>query len=129
MASLRWSLYDGGATRARLRVARELGVQARVQEDLLREQIALQVRLAVSRLAAARQKKTLSQGAVELAGESLRILADRYAEGLVPLVELLEAEDALTRARFREAAARREMFVADSLVRLAVGGWSEGGRS
>ena len=129
MASLRWSLYDGGATRARLRVARELGVQARVQEDLLREQIALQVRLAVSRLAAARQKKTLSQGAVEMAGESLRILADRYAEGLVPLVELLEAEDALTRARFREAAARREMFVADSLVRLAVGGWSEGGRS
>ncbi len=129
MASLRWSLYDGGATRSRLREAREAGLQARLQEDLLREQIALQVRMAVSRLATARQKKTLSRGAMDMAQESLRIVVDRYAEGLVPLVQLLEAEDALTRARFREASARRELLVADSLVRLALGRWSEGGAS
>ena len=58
---------------------------------------------------------------MQLARESLRMIEDRYQEGLTPLVELLEAENALTRARTREVGARRDLFVARSGLDLAVG--------
>jgi outer membrane protein len=126
MATFRWALYDGGATKARLMQTRETEEATRVQEELLRQEIALQVRQAVTRLATARENQALSLEAVGMAEESLRIVADRYAEGLVPLVQLLETESALTRARFREAGARHEQFVAASYVDLAVGLKQEG---
>lgn len=120
MATLRWSIFDGGATRSRVRQAGAAGTIARLEQDLLRQRIALEVRQALSRKTIAGEKLSLAGQAAGMARESLRIVADRYAEGLAPLVQLLEAEDALTRARFRQVAARREQFVADSWLDVVV---------
>ena len=46
---------------------------------------------------------------------------DRYREGLTTLVELLDAETALTRARTREVATLRDLAMSEAALRLAVG--------
>jgi outer membrane protein TolC len=51
----------------------------------------------------------------------LEIVEDRYREGLTTLTELLDAETALTRARLRRLAARRDLFLARASLDLATG--------
>jgi outer membrane protein TolC len=121
LATFRLRLYDGGTTRARLLRAREQQRKVETMKELLEEEIALEVRRALTGCSTARQRLVETEQAVELARESLRIVQDRYQEGLVPLVDLLEAEDALTRARSRQVAASRDLFVARSGLDLAVG--------
>jgi len=121
MATFRISIYDGGDTRARVAQAREGHRQLELTRDLLEEEIALEVLRASTGYSTAQQRLVETRKAVQLARESLRMIEDRYQEGLSPLVELLEAENALTRARTREVAARRDLFVARSGLDLAVG--------
>jgi outer membrane protein TolC len=121
LATFRISIYDGGDTRARVAQAREGQRQLELTRELLEEEIALEVRRAATGYSTARQRLVETRKAVQLARESLRMIEDRYQEGLTPLVELLEAENALTRARTREVAARRDLFVARSGLDLAVG--------
>jgi outer membrane protein TolC len=121
MATFRISIYDGGDTRARVAQAKEGHRQLELTRELLEEEIALEVRRASTGYSTAQQRLVETRKAVQLARESLRMIEDRYQEGLTPLVELLEAENALTRARTREVAARRDLFVARSGLDLAVG--------
>jgi len=121
MATFRISIYDGGDTRARVAQAREGHRQLELTRELLEEEIALEVLRASTGYSTAQQRLVETRKAVQLARESLRMIEDRYQEGLTPLVELLEAENALTRARTREVGARRDLFVARSGLDLAVG--------
>ena len=59
---------------------------------------------------------------MRLGEEGLRIVSDRYREGLTTLVELLDAEASLTRARAREVAARRDVMVSRAALDLALKG-------
>lgn len=118
---LRWPLFDGFATRARVRRAREQAREAEVGVDLLAESVALEVRQAHSELRAAGQRLEQSAQSVGLARRSLAIVEDRYKEGLTTLPELLDAETALTTARLREVAARRDVLLARASLDLAIG--------
>jgi outer membrane protein len=89
--------------------------------DLLGRVVDLDTRRAWHDVRAARQSLEQSRRAVALAGESLRIVQDRYREGLTTLVELLDAETALTRARTREVASRRDLLLSQAGLKLAVG--------
>lgn len=88
---------------------------------LLAEQIGLEVRRAHSELTAAGERRIQATNSTALAEKSLTIVQDRYAEGLATLVELLEAETSLTRARAREVEAERDLIVATATLQLAVG--------
>ncbi len=121
MASVGLTLFDGGATRAQVRRGlAEAKARERMQEQL-HEEIALEVRRAWADGATARARLEQARGAAGLARESLRMVEDRYREGLAPLVELLDAETARTRARAREVEALRDLVVASSALELAVG--------
>ena len=114
-------VFDGFATRQRVAKARQESFQRREGAALLAQQIGLEVRRAHSELIAAGERRIQATRSTALAARSLTIVQDRYSEGLATLVELLEAETSLTRARAREVEAERDLIVATSTLQLAVG--------
>jgi outer membrane protein TolC len=121
MASLSFNVSDGGATRARVRRGLAEAAAREAMQGQLQEEIGLQVRRAWTDRTAASQRLVHAEAATALAGESLKIVEDRYQEGLAPLVELLDAETARTRARTRAVQALRDLVVATSALDVAVG--------
>lgn len=117
----RFKLYQGGGTRARVRQAIERESRARHEHRLLEQSIELEVRRAFHDRRSAAKRLEQASRAAEMADEGLRIVRDRYAEGLTTLVELLDSETRLTRARTRAIAARRDVLLTDARLDLAVG--------
>jgi len=116
----RWRVFGAGAA-ARLRRAEAQAEQARRMRELAVEGAGLEVRRAWYRMEAAGKSRERSRLDVERAVASLAIVRDRYSEGLANLVELLDAENALTRARTREVETLRDYRMADAALRLAAG--------
>jgi len=121
MAAFRWSIFKGSETRARVTQANGAIRRAERAQELLRQSVSLDVIEAYHGLEAARKSLTVSRRAVEQGREGLRIVEDRYRGGLTTLVDLLEAETSLTRARAREVAAGRDVLVSRAALDLAVG--------
>lgn len=118
---IRVPLFDGFETRARVRRAQEESKEIGERAELLARGVALEVRRAHSELRAAGQRLEQAGLSVGLARRSLTIVEDRYKEGLVTLPALLDAETALTEARLRDVAARRDVLLARAGLDLAVG--------
>jgi outer membrane protein TolC len=114
-------IYQGKQSRARVARAEARTREAQRMRDLLRQSIDLETRRAFYDVRASRKSLEQSRRAVDLARESLRSVQDRYREGLTTLVELLDAETALTRSRTREIATLRELIVSQANLELAVG--------
>jgi outer membrane protein TolC len=120
-AGIRWTAFDGFATRSRARRAGFEAEAARAMHDQLAERISLQVRRSYLDLKAAAERRTQAERASTLGERNLEIVRDRYREGLATLVELQESESASTRARARSVAALRDLLVARAGLELAVG--------
>jgi outer membrane protein TolC len=118
---LKWTAFDGRGTRARVQKAREQAEQARRMRSLLGQSAGLEIRQAWHDLEAARKRIDRAGRAAEMSRESLRIVQDRYREGLTTLVELLDAQTRLTEARMREVAATRDAILASARLDLAAG--------
>jgi len=117
----RFTIFDGKGNGSRVRRAQQEQLAAGRTRDMLRQSIDLEVRRAFHGLRASRKRLEQSGQAASLAEESLRIVRDRYQEGLTTFVELLDVETALTRARTRTIAARRDVLVSEARLDLAVG--------
>lgn len=120
-AGVKWTAFDGFATRSRVRKARHQADAAQAMREQLAERISLQVRRSYLDLSAAAERRTQAQRASALGERNLEIVRDRYREGLATLVELQESESASTRARARGVAALRDLLVARAGLELAVG--------
>jgi outer membrane protein TolC len=114
-------IYDGKEAKGQVRRAEAEARKASQMHDLLRESVSLETRQAFYDLRASRKSLEQAARAVDLARESLRMIQDRYREGLANLVELLDAETSLTRARTREVGTRREMLLNHAKLELATG--------
>jgi outer membrane protein TolC len=121
LVGVRIPLFEGNDARAAVAGAEAGARAARGRTELLRRSVELETRSAYHNVDAARKSLEQSRGAVDLARESLRMVRDRYREGLTTLVELLDAETALTRARTREVAALRALLLSRAGLDLAVG--------
>ena len=75
---------------------------------------------AVLRQSATERLRT-ARSAVGLAEEALRIVRERYGEGMAVMVELLGAEAAHTAALGARAAAAHDLALADAALDLATG--------
>ena len=121
LISARFTLFDGGARRAREdRAAAELRAAEAASRALLNG-IALEVRQAREGQKSAARRLETAAAAEGLARRSLDIVRDRYREGLAPLVELLGAEASLTAAQTRQLEARRALLLARTELALAIG--------
>ncbi len=114
-------VFEGNETRAKS--ARAAADRARVEayRRALDEGIRLEVRSALAHRASAAERLRTAEAAASLAAEALRIVRERYAEGMAVMVELLGAEAADTAARGNRAYAAHDLALARAAVDLASG--------
>ena len=119
-ASLTFNFFDPGRS-ARIGKARAAESMAAAEQEHLANQIRLEVARAYQQQASARERLVVAGQAIDQAAETLRIVQNRYREGLTTITEVLRAETALVRARLNLVAARYDHYVSYAHVLLSIG--------
>ena len=114
-------LFDGLETSSRIQRARSDREKAEAYRDSMTEGIRLEVRAAWADLVSASERLGVAETALGQADEALRVVRERYTEGMAVMVELLGAEAARTSARGNQAAATRDLALARAALDLATG--------
>ncbi|MGC8916142.1 MAG: TolC family protein [Thermoanaerobaculum sp.] len=118
MAVVGANLFAGGADKAALAAAR---AEARAGAEQLRiatEGVALEVRQAFVEAQVAVSRVETARKALRAAAEVERVTTERFRQGVVKMIDLLDADTARREAETRELVARAEAHLA--LMRLAV---------
>jgi len=119
-ASVTFNLFDAGRN-ARIAEARAAASLAASQQEHLANQIRFEVVRAYQQYVSARERLKVAERIIAQAGEALRIVQDRYQEGLTTITEVLRAETTLTRARLNVLTVRHDYYVGYASVLLATG--------
>ncbi len=114
-------LFDGFMRENALRTARAKQDKVREQEILVRQQVTKDIHEAVLMLAVAEKNIEASRKGQEQAEEQFRITQERYASGRGIQLEVLDAQTALTRARFNAVAALADHQTAMAMWLKATG--------
>lgn len=120
-ASVRWSVFEGGRRKARIRAAaaRAEGLDASRRETALG--IRLDVTEAYVRLSDASARHTVAQEAVTHAEENLRLVKNQFEGGMATVTRYLDAERDMNAARVREISARYQGNEAQANVGRSLG--------
>lgn len=119
--NLRWSLWNGGETRARVQQARFAASRAEALRRRCDSAIHLEVLKAYLDLNAAAQRMEVASAAAAEAEEAHRIIQNRHEAGLTTVTELLRSETALATARTRHLTAVYDHRVAGAALEYAAG--------
>ncbi len=103
--SLRWNLFNGFQDRLRIQQSEHALRQTQAERRRTESLIRLQVHKAYADWKAAGERIQVTQAAVAMAEESLRITRNRYEAGMTNVTDLLRNETALLEARNRYLAA------------------------
>ncbi len=118
IAVARWRVLDGGADRAAARAARFEAEAAAEDVERFAEGVALEVRQAFEEVRTEWLRHRTAQRALAAAQESERITRERFASGVVKMIDLLDASTARREAETRELVARARAI--EAALRLAV---------
>ena len=117
---VQWDLWDGWATRGKVREA-EAGLQtAREEERKLRLALNFEIEQARRNLSAADERLLVGAKTVEQATQSAEITRHRFEQGTALPTQLLDAESALVAARVRRAQAEADQRIAVAALRQAL---------
>ena len=118
---LRWSIFDGGNKIARWKEAKATvdAAKARVRDSELT--IWQQVEQAYVSVNEAEERIGAAQKAVESAQENFRLFQGRFDAGVGNIIELTDAQLALTQAQSTEAQALADFRIAISRLERAMG--------
>ena len=119
--ALSFPLWDGGGTTARVRQARTQVESAQASYDSAKQQVGLEVQQAYLNILEADQRAATAEKLVAQAEENYRIARGRYESGVGPMIDVVDAETALTAARTDYAQARYDAQVTRARLDLAVG--------
>jgi outer membrane protein TolC len=119
--TLRWDLWNGGETKARVDQARFAEARAEAMRKHADSAIHLEVRTAYLDLTAAAQRVEVASAAAAEAEEGHRIIRNRHQAGLITVTELLRCEVALATARTRRLAAVYDHRIAIAALEHAAG--------
>ncbi|MCX6598621.1 MAG: TolC family protein [Acidobacteria bacterium] len=119
--TLKWTPFQAGADRARVRAATERIAGVKANQRALDSRIALEVMQGGEAVQSAQARVAASSAAVEMAAESLRITKNRYEAGLATVTELLRAETAQAEASLRLLAAQHDVRVSEVALEAARG--------
>jgi len=119
--TLRWQLWNGGKTKARVEQARFAESRAEALRKHADSAIHLELRKAYLDLSAAAQRVEVASAAAAEAEEAHRIIQNRHQAGLITVTELLRSEVALAAARMRRLAAVYDHRVAAAALEHAAG--------
>ena len=106
---------------ARMAEARHAEVRAQAEREGLERAIEVEVRAAMARLDAARERERVGQAALMQARESQRIVRDRYDGGLATISDVLRAAGAVLDAESRATAAQADVILEAVALDRAVG--------
>ena len=120
--SLRVPVFDGGRRDARRAEAASQYRQERIRTTDLKDQIDLDVRVALDSLASAEEQVKVAQEGLELAGNELNQARRRYAAGVANSLEVTDAQTRLERARDNRTAALYNHNLARIDLAQATGG-------
>jgi outer membrane protein TolC len=115
------SLWNWGATRARVAQARARAEQTRLNLDKARDGVALEVRQAFLKMGEAEKNVAVSEKAVVSAQESYRTTKERYREGVGTNTDVLDAETALATAEANRYQALFDFNIAVARLEKAIG--------
>jgi outer membrane protein TolC len=120
-AVVQLDLYSGRRTSSQVAAAKSAlaGTKARYDEAVL--QVRVETQSAFYQAQSAWQSIAVARAAVDQADEGLRIVANRYAGGLLTIVDLLDAQVALQQARTQVFRALHNYKVARIDLALASG--------
>lgn len=119
-ASLTFNLFDGGR-HARITQARAAKTMATAEQQHLANQIRLEIIQSYQEYRSALERLKVVTRTIDQASETLRIVRNRYREGLTTITEVLRAENALVRARMNLIGARYEHYIGYARLLLASG--------
>ncbi|MFZ0061908.1 MAG: TolC family protein, partial [Pyrinomonadaceae bacterium] len=119
-ASVTVNVFDAGR-KARIDQARAAEAIAQAEQEQLANQINFEVVRSYQEFVSARERLLVVAQTTAQASEVLRIVQDRYHEGLTTITEVLRAQLALVRARTDVETARHNHYVAYANVLLATG--------
>jgi outer membrane protein TolC len=114
-------LFDGLLRENALKTAKSKLERAVQGEGLVRQQIAKDVNQAALMLSAADKGVAAGRSGLELAEEDFRVVRERFESGRGIQVEVLDAQVALTRARFNIVNALAEYHGAQAMWLRAIG--------
>jgi outer membrane protein len=120
-ATLTWSLYQGGLTRAQVSEARANLDVATAQRDAVRQQVTLDVDTARLAVRAAKASLLAANDAVVNAREQLRLAEGRYRTGAGSSIELSDAQLAATNAEAQAVQADYQLATARAQLLAALG--------
>jgi outer membrane protein TolC len=103
--SVRVPIFDGGRRDARRAESRSLYRQEQVRTRDLKDQIGLEVRLALDALRSADEQVAVAKEGLSLAGSELNQARRRYDAGVASGIEVTDAQTRLERARDNHVAA------------------------
>jgi outer membrane protein TolC len=120
-AQVQMNLFRGFADSARMAEARYAHVRAQAELEGLDRAIEVDVRAAMARLDAARERERVGQAALTQARESQRIVRDRYEGGLATIGDVLRAAGAVLDAESRATGAQVDVIIEAVALDRAVG--------
>lgn len=120
-AGLRWNLFNGMETKAKVAETRHRLAVAEAQKRHAESGVRFEVRRAWLEWNAVKERLALASASVAEAEESLRITRDRYENGLSTVTDLLRTETALLGARTGYLAALYEQRLAAARLEAAQG--------
>ena len=116
-----WTLFDGFATRGRVRSAQAQVAQAQAQLEGTRQQVEADVRTAFYDLQLARETLPPLASTVRLATEAQNLSSRNFDAGLSSQLDVLQTRVDLTRTRVGELAARLRYHQALARLERAIG--------
>lgn len=119
--TLNWPLLEGGLTRAQVRSAEAQVARAQADRDALRQAIRVQVEEARLSVISAQAVLEASQEAINAARQRLALAEGRYEAGVGSIIELGDAQLALTQAEAQHVQAQYGLSLARTSLMQAVG--------
>jgi outer membrane protein len=119
-AGLTYNIFDRSRS-ATLDQARAAQSMALAEQEHLSNQIRLEVVRAFQQYISVRERMKLAAGVVTQAQEALRIVQDRYHEGLTTITEVLRAQTALVRTRQNLLGARYDYYLGYAQILIVSG--------
>ncbi len=119
--SVTWPLFDGGRTQAGTAEAAASAEAARQRLAEFDSLLALDIRQRLLELESGRAAIAAAEDAVRSAEEARRVVAERFAVGVVTNTEVLDAEVALLQAELDRTRAMANVRLAEARLARAVG--------
>ncbi len=118
---VKWNVFDGGSARKRGSAIELQAAGLSEQKNELASLVTLQVRQSYLDIQATRKRVDVTEAAITQAEEAVRVVRDRYRNGLAPYTEVLDAETLRVNSETNHANAVYDAVMAGFRLKHAVG--------